>query len=108
MKCAELGGCAVSKDKVRYKATIAGKEYTIIGARSVKHLQVVEKTLDEQLKQIEILTKGLDPERRAVLAAVNAVSNQIEMQIKMQSIEEEMQLLKQQLETVRQDELNEQ
>lgn len=98
----------MSKDKIRYKATIAGKEYTIIGARSVKHLQVVEKTLDEQLKQIEQLTKGLDPERRAVLAAVNAVSDQIEMQIKMQNMEEEMQLLKQQIETVQQKELNEQ
>ncbi|MBM6613316.1 cell division protein ZapA [Desemzia sp. RIT804] len=98
----------MSKDKIRYKATIAGKEYTIIGARSVKHLQVVEKTLDGQLQQIEKLTKGLDPERRAVLAAVNAVSDQIEMQIKMQSMEEEIELLKQQLDTVQQNELNEQ
>ena len=98
----------MSKDKIRYKATIAGKEYTIIGARSVKHLQVVEKTLDEQLKQIEKLTKGLEPERRAVLAAVNAVSDQIEMQIKMQNMEEELLLLKQQLGTVQQEELNEQ
>lgn len=97
----------MSKDKIRYKATIAGKEYTIIGARSVKHLQVVEKTLDEQLKQIEKLTKGLEPERRAVLAAVNAVSDQIEMQIKMQSMEEELELLKQQLDSVQQKELNE-
>lgn len=87
----------MSNDKIRYKATIAGKEYTIIGARSVKHMQVVEKTVDDQLKQIAKLTKGLDPERRAVLAAVNAVSDQIEMQIKVQQMEEEIEKLKNQL-----------
>lgn len=87
----------MSNDKLRYKATIAGKEYTIIGARSVKHMQVVEKTVDDQLKQIAKLTRGLDPERRAVLAAVNAISDQIEMQIKMQQMEEEIEELKNQL-----------
>lgn len=87
----------MSNNKIRYKATIAGKEYTIIGARSVKHMQVVERTVDNQLRQIEQLTKGLEPERRAVLAAVNAVSDQIEMQIKVQQMEEEIEQLKQQL-----------
>ena len=97
----------MSKDKIRYKATIAGKEYTIIGARSVQHLQVVERTIDEQLKQIEKLTKGLDPERRAVLAAVNAVSDQIEMQIKMQQIEKELELLREEVKNLQHTNLNE-
>lgn len=87
----------MSNDKLRYKATIAGKEYTIIGARSVKHMQVVEKTVDNQLKQITKLTRGLDPERRAVLAAVNAVSDQIEMQIKLHEMEAEIEKLEKKL-----------
>lgn len=98
----------MSDNKIRYKATIAGKEYTIIGARSVKHMQVVEKTVDDQLKQIERLTKGLEPERRAVLAAVNAVSDQIEMQIKMRHMEEEIEQLKKQLKDKQQDKFEEQ
>ncbi len=92
-----LGGWIVSDKKIRYKAKIAGKNYTIIGARSQKHLQLVEQTVDEQLRQIEALTSGLDPERRAVLAAVNAVSDQIEMQINMQKMEKEIEELKQKL-----------
>ncbi|SFH74820.1 cell division protein ZapA [Pisciglobus halotolerans] len=87
----------MSDKKIRYKAKIAGKNYTIIGARSQKHLQLVEQTVDEQLRQIEALTSGLDPERRAVLAAVNAVSDQIEMQINMQKMEKEIEELKQKL-----------
>lgn len=98
----------MSNNKIRYKATIAGKEYTIIGARSVKHMQVVERTVDNQLKQIEQLTKGLEPERRAVLAAVNAVSDQIEMQIKVQEMEAEIEQLKQQLSNEQQNKSEEQ
>lgn len=98
----------MSNNKIRYKATIAGKEYTIIGARSVKHMQVVERTVDNQLKQIEQLTKGLEPERRAVLAAVNAVSDQIEMQIKVQEMEAEIEQLKQQLSDEQQNKSEEQ
>lgn len=87
----------MSGNKIRYKATIAGKNYTIIGARSEKHLQLVEQTVDEQLKKIEQLTKGLDLEKRAILTAVNAVSDQIELQLRIQLLEAEIEDLKQQL-----------
>ena len=87
----------MSGNKIRYKATIAGKNYTIIGARSEKHLQLVEQTVDEQLKKIEQLTKGLDLEKRAILTAVNAVSDQIELQLRIQALEAEIESLKQQL-----------
>ena len=87
----------MSGNKIRYKATIAGKSYTIIGARSEKHLQLVEQTVDEQLKKIEQLTIGLDLEKRAILTAVNAVSDQIELQLRIQALEAEIESLKQQL-----------
>lgn len=80
--------------KKRYKATIAGKSYTIVGSRPIEHLQLVAQTVDEQIHQIKALTRGLDREEIAVLAAVNAVSDQLEMQIKLEKMQLEMDKLK--------------
>ncbi|WP_034550908.1 cell division protein ZapA [Carnobacterium funditum] len=80
----------MSQGKIRYKATIAGKTYTIIGARSEAHLKMVAETVNTQMRQIESLSKDLDPERRAVLAAVNAVSDQFNMQIKLDEIQSKL------------------
>lgn len=77
----------MSQGKIRYKVTIAGKTYTIIGARPEAHLKMVAETVDKQMRQIESLSKDLDPERRAVLTAVNAVSDQFDMQIKLNELQ---------------------
>ncbi|WP_313469431.1 cell division protein ZapA [Carnobacterium sp.] len=90
----------MSQGKIRYKATIAGKSYTIIGARPEAHLKMVAETVDEQMRQIENLSKDLDPERRAVLAAVNAVSDQYEMQIKLAKLEKKVDELESQLKQI--------
>ena len=88
----------MSKGKIRYKTTIAGSPYTIIGARREEHMRSVSKMVNEQMQQIESLSKGLDPERRAVLVAVNAVSDQIEMQIKLDTIQKRVAELEKKLE----------
>jgi cell division protein ZapA len=54
--------------------------------------------VNEQMQQIESLSKGLDPERRAVLVAVNAVSDQIEMQIKLEDMQKRVEELEKKLE----------
>lgn len=88
----------MSKGKIRYKTTIAGRPYTIIGARPEEHMRLVSKMVNEQMQQIESLSKGLDPERRAVLVAVNAVSDQIEMQIKLTTLQKQIEELEKKLE----------
>ena len=88
----------MSKGKIRYKTTIAGRPYTIIGARPEEHMRSVSKMVNEQMQQIESLSKGIDPERRAVLVAVNAVSDQIEMQIKLDTIQKRVAELEKKLE----------
>ena len=88
----------MSKGKIRYKTTIAGRPYTIIGARPEEHIQSISKMVNEQMQQIESLSKGLDPERRAVLVAVNAVSDQIEMQIKLEDMQKRVEELEKKLE----------
>ena len=87
----------MSGGKKRFKATIAVKSYTIVGSRPIEHLQLVANTVDEQIHQIKALTTGLDLEEIAVLAAVNAVSDQLEMQIKMENMQLEMEELQEKI-----------
>lgn len=76
--------------KSRYKATIDGESYTIVGPKSQKHMQVVAETVDEQLTQLKELTKGMSKEKRAVLIAINAVSDQLAMRKELEEIKEQI------------------
>lgn len=75
-----MGGCLVKNMKKRYKATIQGKDYTIVGTKSDTHMDVVIDTINQQLEQIKELSEKITNEEAAILVAVNAVSDQIEMQ----------------------------
>lgn len=77
-----MGGCLVKNMKKRYKATIQGKDYTIVGTKSDAHMDAVIDVIDEQLEQIKELSEKITNEEAAILVAVNAVSDQIEMQEK--------------------------
>lgn len=76
--------------KSRYKATIDGESYTIVGPKSQKHMQVVAETVDEQLAQLKEMTKGMSKEKRAVLLAINAVSDQLAMRKELEEIKEKI------------------
>ncbi|TFI85941.1 cell division protein ZapA [Carnobacterium divergens] len=80
----------MSGGKKRYKATIAGKSYTIVGSRPTEYLQLVAETVDEQINQIKSLTDNLELDKMAVLTAVNAVSDQLEMQIEMEKMRQKI------------------
>ncbi|GEL67817.1 cell division protein ZapA [Marinilactibacillus psychrotolerans] len=83
--------------KRRFKAKIAGETYTIVGPRSEKHMHVVAQTVDEQMTQLQQMTKGLDSEKRAMLMAINAVSDQLEMKKKVIKLEERIKELEEKL-----------
>ncbi|WP_225743576.1 cell division protein ZapA [Marinilactibacillus sp. Marseille-P9653] len=76
------------EEKRRFKAEIAGETYTIVGPRSEQHMKTVAQTVDEQMNQLKEMTKGLDSEKRAILMAINAVSDQLEMKKKIVKLEE--------------------
>ena len=59
------------------------------------------------MQQIESLSKGLDPERRAVLVAVNAVSDQIELQIKLDAMQKKIAELEKKLQKDQESKLTE-
>lgn len=66
--------------KRRFKVTIQGEDYTIIGDKNDEHMKVVEKMVDEQVSQIKGLSEKITTEEAAILVAINAVSKQVDMQ----------------------------
>lgn len=70
----------IQENKKRYKATIAGKNYTIIGHESHFHMDMVNDLANEQLDAILEQAPTLTAEQAAVLLAVNTLSVQIKQQ----------------------------
>ncbi|GEK91369.1 cell division protein ZapA [Alkalibacterium kapii] len=85
----------MTEGKRRYKATIDGETYTIVGSKPQKHMQVVSETVDDQLNQLKEMTKGLDKEKRAILLAINAVSDQLAMRKELNEMKEKYKQLEQ-------------
>ncbi len=74
-------------ERKRVKVIINEKEYTITGTKSAAHVQLVAKTINEQLEKINELSANLSKEEQAILIAVNAVSDQIDSHKQMLQLE---------------------
>ncbi|WP_127849521.1 cell division protein ZapA [Lacticaseibacillus hulanensis] len=77
----------MAEEKRRYKATIAGRSYTLIGPGSTDHFSAVTQILNDQLAQIHRLQPNLSREDAAVLLAFNALSDQVTAQTRQQDNE---------------------
>lgn len=82
--------------KRRLKVEINEKEYTIVGDKSTAHVKLVTDTINKQIEELTSLSSNLSKEEQAILMAVNAISDQIDMHKKMIELEEQVALLKQQ------------
>lgn len=85
----------MSSPKTRYKANIDGQTYTIIGHESKEHMDLVVRLVNEQLNEIKSLSPQIDNEHAAILASVNAISDQLKKQAKIMELEKENQELHQ-------------
>lgn len=72
----------MADEKRRYKATIAGKTYTLIGPGSTQEFDAVTEMLNEQLDQINRLQPAISTEDAAVLLAFNALADQVKASAK--------------------------
>ncbi|WP_125573430.1 cell division protein ZapA [Levilactobacillus huananensis] len=63
----------------RFKATIAGKTYTIVGQATDEHMRAVTTVLNQQFEQLKTLSPKMSKEDAAILMAFNAVSDQLKM-----------------------------
>ncbi len=83
--------------KQRYRARIGEKTYTIVGKKSVKHMQTATDLLNDQLDQLTALSPNLSLQEKMVLLAINATSIQLEKQQEVNQLQEELKQLKKEL-----------
>lgn len=76
--------------KKRFKAQIAGKDYTIVGSLSATHLNTVVDLVNQQIEQLTELAPELSDADRCVLMAVNAVSDQLVKEKRIIELEAEL------------------
>lgn len=74
-------------NKRRIKVTIDGRDYTIIGSQPAHHIEAVVEIVNNQLSQLAKLDPRLSSEDRALLMAVNAVSDQLLKEEKIMKLE---------------------
>lgn len=79
-------GEQMTDNKQRYKTTIAGRTYTIVAKKSEKHLKTVSELANVRINQLKDLMPKLDIEQRAILVAVNAISENITKQAELNEL----------------------
>lgn len=80
----------MSNKPSRFKTTIDGRSFTIVGRKSQEHMRVVSDLINDELVELKKVTRSLDNEERAILLAINAKSEQLEMQKKVIELEEKL------------------
>lgn len=80
----------MSQKPNRFKTTIDGRSYTIVGRKSQEHMSVVSDLINDELAELKKVTRNIDDEKRAILLAINAKSEQLEMQKKVIELEEKL------------------
>ena len=82
------------RQKEKHVVIIDGREYTIVGQYSRAHIEAVTEVVNQQLSQLHALDPHLSTQDRALLMAINAISDQM---IKEQTILDLEQQVEQQL-----------
>ena len=78
----------------RIEVMIRGTSYVIIGKESPEHIRLVASLVDEKMNEISNHNMYLDTTRLAVLTAVNAVNEYVELQKHVEQLEQQLRKLK--------------
>lgn len=82
----------VMVERDRYRAEIAGKNYTLVGSYSKEHLDGAVQLVNLQLEQLAQLAPDLSTEDLAILMAVNAISDQMIKEKRIMDLENQLEL----------------
>lgn len=77
-------------NNIKHKVTIDGDAYTVVGKYSTDHINVVVDIVNQQMRQLAEIDPTLSVKDRAILMAINAVSDQIVKENKILSLEEKI------------------
>ena len=78
------------RQKERFPVMIDGREYTIVGHYSQEHIEAVTELVNQQLSQLQALDPHLSMQDRALLMAINAISDQLLKEQRIMELESQM------------------
>lgn len=83
------------EEKIKFRAKIAGKEYTIIGNRSTEHMNRVVAVANQHFQTLAELAPHLSVADRGMLMAINAISDQLQQEARIAELEQQLLQLQQ-------------
>lgn len=76
--------------KNKITVDIYGQQYTIVGAESSGHIQLVASMVDDKMREISYKNAHLDTSKLAVLTAVNAMHDYLKLKDQIDQLELEL------------------
>ena len=76
--------------KNRITVDIYGVQYTIVGTESASHIRHVASIVDEKMREISSMNPSLDTNRLAVLTAINAVNDYLQVKDRLEQHQKEI------------------
>jgi cell division protein ZapA len=76
--------------KNRTTVEIYGQQYVIVGTESLSHIRLVASLVDDKMREISSKNPSLNVNKLAVLTAVNAVNDYIQIKEQLQRLQDEL------------------
>jgi cell division protein ZapA len=76
--------------KNRTTVEIYGQQYVIVGSESLSHIRLVASLVDDKMREISSKNPSLNVNKLAVLTAVNAVNDYIQIKEQLQRLQDEL------------------
>ncbi|PLR77750.1 cell division protein ZapA [Bacillus sp. V3-13] len=82
------------RQKTRTIVDIYGQQYVIVGPESNSHIRLVAAMVDDKMREISSKNPSLDTNKLAVLTAVNAVNDYLNIKDRLERLENELKRVK--------------
>ncbi|HEY2422154.1 MAG TPA: cell division protein ZapA [Neobacillus sp.] len=80
-----------NNQKTKTTVEIYGQQYVIVGTESPSHIRLVASLVDDKMREIGAKNPALDINNLAVLTAVNAVNDYMNMKDQLERLQNELQ-----------------
>jgi cell division protein ZapA len=76
--------------KNRTTVEIYGQQYVILGTESLSHIRLVASLVDDKMREISSKNPSLSVNKLAVLTAVNAVNDYLQIKEQLERLQDEL------------------
>jgi cell division protein ZapA len=80
--------------KIRTTVDIYGQQYVIVGTETTSHIRLVASMVDDKMREIGSKNPSLDVSKLAVLTALNAINDLVNLKDRYERLESELKSVK--------------